>query len=473
VEAGVSFVQGSFLVFFVLVFGLYWALGRRRWQNALLAVCSAVFYGWVHPWFLILLYAAGLMDFFSAQAMERWPHHRRWALLVSMCGNLGMLGFFKYFDFFLENVAAVLGYFGLDPGVHALGIYLPVGISFYTFQTMSYTIDVYRGQVRARRDLLDYLVFVSFFPQLVAGPVQRAGSLLAQVERDRSLTWASFNSGLTLALWGGFKKIVVADTLAPYVDKVFQHPAPSSAMLWAAAFAFSVQILADFSGYTDIARGVSRMLGFELVENFRHPYLAANPSDFWKRWHISFSSWIRDYLYIPLGGSRGTWLHTVGATWGAMLLAGIWHGAAWNYVLWGAYHATLLVGYRLVSPRVPGAWRSHPLGQALAVILMYAFTCGGWLLFREHDAARIFTLALGNPLAGSADQWLAATVLVAVTLLCASPLVLALVAERLLAPRIAGRPWLLPAQTTAWALCVAGMLVFVRVSTHDFIYFQF
>ncbi len=465
-----SFVDGSFPLFLAVVLGVYWLLPTRRLQNVLLVVASAVFYGWVHPWFLFLLYGSTLLDFFCAQGMERQPEHRKKLLLCSLAGNLGLLGVFKYLDFFLENVGAVLESLGLGASPATLGIFLPVGISFYTFQTMGYTIDVYRGKVEARRNLLDYAVYVSFFPQLVAGPVERAGNLLPQVEAPRHFDGEGFRSGLTLALWGAFKKIAIADVLAPYVDSVFVLADPSRPLLAAATVGFSLQILADFSGYTDMARGVARMLGFELMVNFRHPYLAKNPSDFWRRWHISFSTWIRDYLYIPLGGSRGGARKTLQATAIALLLSGLWHGASWNFVLWGAYHTLLIAAYRLATPRIPSAIKSAPGAGLAAVGLMYAFTCLGWLIFREVHADRLVGY-LSAP-GASADQWVATVVLLGVCVAAALPLWVGMWVENQL-PSWREKSRNLPLQTTAWSALAVAIFLMVRVEARDFIYFRF
>ena len=467
-----NFIQNEFLVFFVLVLSLYWLLRERRLQNLLLMVCSAVFYGWVHPWFLFLLYGSAVTDYLVGLGMRRFPERKVPLLVVSLAVNLGMLGTFKYCDFFIENVIAVLELMGLQTSLHTLGIFLPVGISFYTFQTMSYTIEVYRGRLEPRRNFVDYAVFVSFFPQLVAGPVERATNLLPQVELPRTWNTERFLSGLTLALWGGAKKVMVADTIAPYVDKIFLLDNPSGPMIWAATVGFSIQILADFSGYTDIARGTARMLGFELMENFRHPYLAVNPSDFWRRWHISFSTWIRDYLYIPLGGSRGGFWGTVKATFGAMLLSGLWHGASWTFVLWGAYHAALITGYRLVTKRIPKAVRKHPAAWPFAVLIMYGFTLGGWLIFRETNIDRLLHYLSLSPLEATAEQWVATKVMLAMCLFTSLPLFFVLFLEKAVAPRIPVG-WTLPARTTAWALCAVGMFLFVRMHLNDFIYFAF
>jgi D-alanyl-lipoteichoic acid acyltransferase DltB (MBOAT superfamily) len=369
-----TFVQQEFLAFFAVVLALYWGVPNRTWQNVMLVVASAIFYGWVHPWFLILLYAAAGVDYVGAIAMERWPARKKAVLTVSLVANLAMLGYFKYCDFFLVNVAAALDALGVHNSLGPLGVFLPAGISFYTFQSMAYSIDVYRGEMKASRNLLDYLLAVSLFPHLVAGPVQRASNLLTQAGTDRTFQLALVRSGFALAMWGAFKKVVIADSIAPYVDKIFALKDPSGAMVWAATLGFTVQILADFSGYTDIARGVARMLGFDLMENFRSPYLATNPSEFWRRWHISFSTWIKDYLYISFGGSRGGFWRATAATSGAMLISGLWHGASWNFVAWGAYHALLLVGYRLVVPRIPAGLKALPVARPFAGAVKFAFT---------------------------------------------------------------------------------------------------
>jgi alginate O-acetyltransferase complex protein AlgI len=468
-----TFIQLEFVWLFVIVFGLYWTMRNRMFQNALLVFASAVFYGWVHPWFLILLYSSATLDYSMGRAMARWPQRRKLFLAMSLIGDLGILGYFKYCDFFIGNFIQVFSALGLETGAHTLGIFLPVGISFYTFQTMSYTIDVYRGVLEPRKNFLDYIAFLSFFPQLVAGPVERASKLLPQMERPRRFDPVAFRSGLGLALWGGFKKVCIADFIAPYVDKIFIHSDPSGAMIWAATLGFTVQILADFSGYTDIARGTARMLGFELSLNFDHPYLARNPSDFWKRWHITFSSWIRDYLYIPLGGSRGGSWRTFQATAGAMLLSGLWHGAAWTFVLWGAFHALLITGYRLVGRRIPASFRAGALGRSLAVPLMFFFSVFGWMIFRETHIDRLLHYWTLNPFGGSPEQWTATLVMLGVVAVGALPLLLVLALERLVLPRLQGTPWLLPAQTTAWAVLLVIILAFVRDAASDFIYFQF
>ena len=378
----------DFLVFFLLVVAAYWGLGHRA-QNVLLLAASYFFYGYVHPWFLILIATSTVIDYASARGMERRPDRRRWFMAASIVSNFGMLGFFKYFNFFVDNVHAVLAAAGADVALPTLRVLLPVGISFYTFQAMSYTVDVFRGELRARRSLLDVAVFISFFPHLVAGPIQRASFLLPQVEGERRFSIDKASSGFTLMVWGFFKKLVIADNVGVIANKVFALSDPSFDVLWAGVFAFAIQIYADFSAYTDIARGSSRWLGFELTENFDHPYLARTPADFWRRWNISLSSWFRDYVYIPLGGSRATgwlWARNVLVTF---LLSGLWHGASWNYVLWGLYHGLLLVITRAHRILRPAAKPVHAWMQVPQTVGMFALTLAGWLLFRETELSAI------------------------------------------------------------------------------------
>mgnify|MGYP003330661054 CR=1 FL=1 len=281
--------------------------------------------------------------------MASHPSRKRWYLGTSLAVNLGMLGVFKYYNFFAVNVQAALAAVHFHVPLPALHVVLPVGISFYTFQELSYTLEVYKGRLEARRDFLDFATFVCFFPQLVAGPIERAAHLLPQVEQPRTFVWPHARDAMFLILWGYFKKLVIADNTGVIANKVFALQQPGFYMLWAGVFAFGIQIYADFSAYSDIARGTARWLGFDLMRNFNHPYLATGPADFWRRWHISLSSWFRDYVYIPLGGSRAGRLIEYRNILATFLLSGLWHGASWNYVLWGAYHGALLVLSRLVT----------------------------------------------------------------------------------------------------------------------------
>ncbi len=462
----VIFTSHTYLVFFAVVFLLYWGCRRRELQNALLLLGSYVFYGWIHPWFCLLVAGSTLLDWGCALGMERRPAQRRLFLAASLVGNLGLLGTFKYAGFLAENLrraADALG-LGLDPV--SFQVLLPVGISFYTFQTLSYTIDVYRGAMRARTSLLDVALFVAFFPQLVAGPIERAARLLPQIERARVLRWQVFRSAWPLLVRGYLKKLVVADNVAVFADKVFLLDAPSLSLLCAGTLAFALQILADFSAYTDIARGSARLLGFELSRNFDAPYLAISPSDFWRRWHISFSTWIRDYLYIPLGGSR------VGRGWAfagvlalTLGLSGLWHGAAWHFVAWGLYHAALVFAYHRLG--LGGRWRpTGALQHAVAWAAMSCFTLFGWLLFRAPSLGWLGRALFGGAAGLSGDEWATALTVLAFVALYALPLAAFHLADRA-SPRMG---WAQPALHGA---ALALLLFFFRESGQDFIYFQF
>ena len=375
----------TFVVFFVVVAAVYWRLPHKA-QNAFLLAASYVFYGWLHPWFVLIMLVSTTVDFWAARRMEDDPAHKKRYLAASLAVNLGMLGFFKYFNFFIDNVRLALASAGIDVGVPTLSIILPAGISFYTFQALSYTIDVYKGEMRARRDAIDFALFVAFFPHLVAGPIMRAQNLLVQVERPRVFSADAARAGLVLMAWGFFKKLVVADNVAVIANRVFAHDAPTFEILWAGVFAFGIQIYADFSAYSDIARGVARWFGFELIVNFNHPYIAHSPSDFWRRWHISLSTWFRDYVYIPLGGNRVPALQREVNLLATFVISGFWHGASWNFVLWGFYHGAVVLITRNLGRllQLPERWPG-PL-SLVQIAGTFMLMMGGWLFFRETNA---------------------------------------------------------------------------------------
>jgi D-alanyl-lipoteichoic acid acyltransferase DltB (MBOAT superfamily) len=374
----------AFVVFFLVVVLVYWRLTHRA-QNLLLLGASYIFYGWMQPWFVLVMLASTTVDFWAGQRMEDDPNNKKRYLAASLIVNLGMLGFFKYFNFFIENVQAGFAALGISVGLPTLAIVLPAGISFYTFQALSYTIDIYKGEMHARRDAVSFALFVAFFPHLVAGPIMRAQNLLVQVERPRTFSEDAARSGLVLMAWGFFKKLVVADNVAIIANRVFAHDAPTFEVLWAGVFAFGIQIYADFSAYSDIARGVARWFGFELVVNFDHPYIAHSPTNFWRRWHISLSTWFRDYVYIPLGGNRVPALQREINLIATFVISGLWHGASWNFVLWGFYHGMLVFITRTLGRllRLPEHWPG-PL-FLVQVAGTFVLTMGGWLFFRETN----------------------------------------------------------------------------------------
>ena len=429
-----------FLAFFAAFVACYAVLGGRlRAQNALIVVGSYVFYGAWDERFLVLIVASTVCDYLCAlgaagetidrrrlaqaggflaagtlaavlpsQPASWWivpyvvglaaalgvlvavasrlaeARRRRVFVGFSLAVNLGLLALFKYYGFFTDNLVALAQSAGVTLSMPTVEILLPVGISFYTFQTLSYTIDAYRRQCTPSRDLVEVAAYVAFFPQLVAGPIERGSRLLPQFQRRRRMSAENWQTGGVLALWGLFKKVVIADNLAPIADPVFADPGAFGAGdLLAALLAFTFQIYCDFSGYSDMARGLARILGFDLMLNFKLPYFSRTPSEFWERWHISLSSWLRDYLYIPLGGNRGGTRRTFANLVMTMLLGGLWHGASWTFIAWGAWHGGILVAYRAL--RVD-AWlaaagrapvRDAAMGAGLFLLVMF-----GWLLFR-------------------------------------------------------------------------------------------
>ncbi len=339
-----SFVYALFLPAVLLA---YLVLPQRGRQILLLSA-SYIFYGWVEPVWCLLMLASTLLDFFCGLLLAHSNESatRRWILGVSITGNLAMLGYFKYANFFAANVAAALRSFGLDVQWTTLEILLPAGISFYTFQTMSYAIQVYRRQIPACRDFINFSTYVAFFPQLVAGPIERATDLLPQLTTYRRVNWDDIGVGLTRIVLGLFRKLVLADRFALIVNRVFADPASQpTAAIWMAVLAFMAQITYDFAGYSDIAIGSARLFGVRLTENFRRPLMSTSPADFWTRWHITLTSWLRDYLFTPLGGFRKGWKRALLNGWIVLLLCGLWHGASWNFVIWGAAEACCISIY--------------------------------------------------------------------------------------------------------------------------------
>jgi len=473
----------DFVAFFLVTCTLYWRL-PHRWQNRLLLVASYVFYGWVTPWFTILLATSTTIDWWAARRMEADPVHRRRYLAFSVLSNMGMLAYFKYANFFCDNVAAALTALGFDTSPRVLSVVLPVGISFFTFQALSYTIDVYRGQLRAGESFVDVATFVALFPQLVAGPIERAAQLLPQVEGTRAFSVVAARTGLRLIAWGFFKKLVIADNVGVVADKVFALEQPAFHVLWAGVLAFGLQIYADFSAYSDIARGVARWFGFELMLNFDQPYFARGIQDFWRRWHISLSTWFRDYVYIPLGGSRhgrGREMANIMATF---LISGFWHGASWNFVLWGGFHGVLLLLSRLRRRVLPEPPRWARLLVPLQIAGTFVLVHIGWLMFRETEFAMLWRDLTLTPASATLVERQAGVVLLWRLLPYALPIVLAGLWVECFRGRVdpfeASVEW---TGARGWASVVgdgllvgalfAATLVFRSQASLDFIYFAF
>lgn len=526
-----SFISWQFALFLPLVFALYWQLPHRG-RILLLFAASYVFYGWWDARFLALLLISTVTDFFCAlaiagrrQSLARvlglgclplaWlgacellvPQHGNvtvqtfWAaaafpllfaaayaalwhdvearrrkafLLLSLVLNLGLLGFFKYFNFFAGSAARLLESFGIQPGWTLLNIVLPVGISFYTFQTLSYTVDVHRGHTKPTDDFLTYATYLAFFPQLVAGPIERSTDLLPQLQRPAAWGLESFHRGLRLILVGLFKKVFVADNCALLANHAFDPKTALNApwaLLGVVAFAF--QIYGDFSGYSDMARGSARLLGIHLTHNFHFPYFARGPSEFWQRWHITLSSWFRDYVYIPLGGNRRGAAATLRNLVLTMGLAGLWHGANWTFVLWGLYHGALLALYRVATPlrRLSEEEQPSILRFWAGVVLMGAFTLIGWVIFRAQSLGQMtaWVRSLGNWSSAGALDW---TLPACWLLFHSVPLLLLQWATWKHRDEVETMHWPWAARGVAYALLFLAVAT-SAVSDQEFIYFQF
>jgi len=389
----VLFQTPEFAVFMTVLLILFGFFRRSQPRKVLLLIGSYIFYMWANPAFIALLVFITVLNFVTAkQINESGPARKKKILIFNCVISLGLLAFFKYAGFLEQNMLALFRLFGYEPSWNDLNIILPVGISFYTFHTLSYTIDVYRGKMKATEDWLDFAIFASFFPQLVAGPILRASQFLPDLAKPVKLHLDQ--EMVFLCLRGLVKKVIIADNLGRFVDTVAADPgAYPSVIIVFMALAYSTQIYCDFSGYSDIAIGLTRMFGIELPLNFNRPYFARNPSDFWARWHISLSTWLRDYLYIPLGGNRGGEFKTLRNLALTMLLGGLWHGASWNFVLWGALHGALLIVHRLWMKvtKKEGSPDERGLGFWSSWLVMQYFVVVTWITFRIQDTGDMMT----------------------------------------------------------------------------------
>jgi alginate O-acetyltransferase complex protein AlgI len=476
-RAVMLFCSWQFLIFFVVVFAVYWAVPWTRARVWLLLAASFYFYASWNPYLACIIFVSTILDYGLARGLEAItaPGWRKALVAVSVTANLGLLCFFKYTNFFLTSLEDLLNRCGASASFPLLSIIAPIGISFYTFEAINYVVDVYRGRVRAEHSLANFLLFILFFPHLVAGPIVRARDFLPQIRRRKRWDWLRVQMGVRYFLMGLFKKWVIADRMALLVNPVFAHPGDYRASaVWTAVFAYSLQIYGDFSGYTDMAIGCAHLLGYRLAKNFDMPYLSTNITEFWRRWHISLSSWLRDYLFIPLGGSRGGRWKTYRNLLITMTLGGLWHGASWTFVVWGVLHGLYLITHRVFQeacearPRVQ-RWLGSLPGTAGRVLITFLAVSLCWIFFRAqsfHDALLTFR-GLGRRL-GEGPQisrWtvvLSALVLVGGYVLGRRDRWLK-VADRLPAPLLGA----------GYALVMALCLVLAPVSENAFIYFQF
>lgn len=466
-----------FVCFFGVVYSLYRCL-PHHWQNRFLLVASYIFYGTWDYRFLSLIFLSTCIDYFVSTSIDSSsnPRYRKGLLVLSVAVNLGILGFFKYFNFFAENLYALSESVGLGINQPLLSVVLPVGISFYTFQTISYSVDVYRDQLKPVRNFLDFALYVSFFPQLVAGPIERATHLLPQITSPRRISVNAVKVGLWLVVLGYYQKLLIADNLAGIVNTIFAETTPGSgAIALLGGYTFAFQIYGDFAGYSNIACGLSALMGFDLMNNFDSPYFARNPSDFWRRWHISLSSWLRDYLYIPLGGNKQGKFATYRNLMLTMLLGGLWHGAAWTFVIWGACHGAVLCIYRFLG-FTKMAYRNVREKLSLKniglIFLMFNINCLIWIFFRAESLqqAQAFILSIFTDFRISEGEGLS-------NWLNFINVVWFLVLLDGIAWLTGDRLWMFKQSTLLRAGCFAwlalSILLWGEFSNDEFIYFQF
>ncbi|NEP17099.1 MAG: MBOAT family protein [Leptolyngbya sp. SIO4C1] len=469
------FTEFRFLLFFAIVFGVYWSLPRNRWRKVFILLCSYAFYGFWDWRFLSLLIGSTLIDYFVSLRIadtEQPTAKRNW-LLISLVANLGALGFFKYFNFFTGSAVGFFDWLGLPVNSVTLNVVLPVGISFFTFQTLSYTLDVYFGQLPPERNMLNLACFIAFFPQLVAGPIVRAADFLPQLQSMRLFSQVNVRACLLLFIVGFFKKACVSDNLAPLVDTYFAAPENFTALsAWIGVLSYAVQIYCDFSGYSDMAIAVAGLLGYELCLNFDAPYFASSITDFWRRWHISLSTWLKDYLYIPLGGNRGGKLLTYRNLMLTMLLGGLWHGAAWTFVIWGGMHGGALIAHREWAK---WAKRTQNVGWLAGtsafwgMALTFYWVCFTWIFFRAADFGTAATVVKSFVLLQSPGvEQLNVALLGVFVVLAGLHWVFYQPAWKLSLMRLPGQLF-----AVGYGFAIAALLTIMPTSYAPFIYFQF
>lgn len=472
----------AFWVFLAVAVPLYWVL-PFRWQNRMLIVASYYFYGCWNWKFLPLIAGSTVMDYYLGVAVAgaRTPRARRRLVAISVIVNLALLGFFKYYGFFAREASDLSARWGVPLSLPFWSIVLPVGISFYTFQSMSYVIDISRGVSPPARSFLDFALYVSFFPHLVAGPIMRSGNsqmgvgLLKQIERPRFYRDGDFQEGLYHVGLGLFKKVVIGDNMASLVHTIFSTPVAqlTGPECLAGVYAFAFQIYADFSGYSSIAQGVAKWMSIDLMDNFRMPYFAVNPSDFWRRWHISLSTWLRDYVYISLGGSRRGQLVTYRNLMLTMILGGIWHGANWTFLAWGAFHGGILCVYRLVDRKGQDkSIRDYSLvGGFARAFLLFNLVCVGWLLFRASTIQQAWQM-LVRTLTNAEVTPLARVILESIAFYAGPLLAYEYWVERKKdLTALVRTHW--TARTAAYSYATLMLIFFPSPTAHEFIYFQF
>lgn len=463
-----NFTTYEFLVFFLTVLALYWLLRKHTLQNVLLLAASYLFYAWVHPWYAVLLGLSTLMDYGIALAMQKSARKNRW-LAASLAVNLLVLGFFKYYNFFIPHVAGTLESMGVDGEILMVKVLLPAGLSFFTLKKLGYILDVWKENLAPASNPVSFALFVSFFPQINAGPIDRAQTLLPQIDAPRAWKAEYFYRAWPLLVMGFFKKFVIANGVGATVTRIFHVNDPTGEMVVAGVLGFGLQVLADFTAYTDISRAISLLLGFETSENFRAPFLSLTPTDFWNRWHMTLSFWMRDYIFFPvrrklMRTSLPAWLTNALPPMVTMLVSGIWHGAGWNFVAWGAWFGILIVLYQAVGIR--GDFNpANPFKRFFAWLVMFIFLQISWLLFAAPSLAWLGK-ALSGPFFGTIQEQSVALLTITLTVLFSIPMI----AKHLLDRYVKSDSLL---HSIYYAAATIVMIVYVNSASTDFVYFQF
>ena len=464
-----AFTSYDFLLFFLIVFALYWTIRERRWQNLILLAASYYFYGWAQTWYAVMLGISTLIDFFLARGIASMPDRKRLFMGFSLAVNIGVLAFFKYFNFFKDDVVSLLNGIGFQVDPLLITILLPAGLSFFTLKKLGYMIDVSRGTLKPTHTFIDFALYVSFFPQIVAGPIERPQKLLPQLESPHIWKIENFYKAWPLLVMGFFKKLVIANSIQVIVNRIFGFAEPSGFLLLSGALGYTLQILADFSAYTDLSRGISFLLGFDTTENFRQPYLSLTPTDFWNRWHISLSTWLRDYVFFPVRRALMRYKLNENLAMSipplvTMFISGLWHGAGLNFVIWGLYYGVLITIYQLVGIR--GDWKpASKIKSFFAWLLMFTFIVIGWAMFRAPSMNWLVNVVFNSPFLPTHNEFILSLIALTMALSYSMPLLIKYVIDR-----YSPKGW---AQAAFLAVAMTLVILYINSANSDFIYFQF
>lgn len=467
-----GFTTYNFLVYFLTFFILYWLVPNRQWKNALLLAGSYVFYGWLAAWHVVVIFLSTTADYFLALGMARWKAKSALLVWLGVILNLSLLLFFKYYFFFNLSLAETLNNIGIGGDIFFMRIALPLGLSFYLLKKIGYLIDVHRGTYKPARDFIAFAAYVAFFPQVLSGPIDRPQKLLNQLYEPRAWKSENFHNAWRLLVMGFFKKIVIANTVTAIVGQIFGLGEPSKVLLLVGGLGFALQILADFSSYTDLSRGFSFLLGFETTENFNRPYLSLTPGEFWNRWHISLSSWLRDYIFFPLrrillknkDRVPDVLIQSIPPL-ATMTVSGLWHGAGWTFTLWGIYYGVLIVLYQLIGIR--GDWKpDNKVKLFLGWLAMFSLTVFGWLIFNAPSLDWLWNALANTPLYRNSNELIAAFVLLVMIAFYASLLVVKMLMDQYAKEFIS-------LHAVYYACVTIVTIIFINSSSPDFIYVQF